>query len=734
MASPGHGGGTSYLPAAARSSQASAVSNEFSARLAQRVLSSLQVLNSSLSEVRRTIARVDASSSLPPEASTPQRGGALAPPAAAFGAALTSAAPALSADSSAAATSAPSPAGRALLRLLSPSGLSEADNGDEASELSALAAAVGLSEEALREARGRQLSRAASASSLDPSPSTARISSRAPTPPPVGWHSRGASPASGGARGKSSSHSPHAHVHFTQGAEEPSGNDALVVEEIISPPLQGGAGRDLDAAAGLEEEEGLQGEKEEEEEEEEETHGAPTQQGEEEGGQPAATLPLDALPPAYLAQLLLDPCWDSPQVSNDPCIPQPQALEYEFTFCPFEDPELDLGAFNAIPVDTQAVTMEAFLASQKKARQKKVKQESAGGAAAVGGKTGEEEEEEEAEGEEEGEDEEEEEEGEEGEEGEGEFSPELRTVFEAALAVRGRGASHPSATVATVLEETHIVRSWIWEASHWPSMSVASDTPLAGAQGPPAEEQLGGRGGSGVAAAGADAALSTPSSANPFFHQAFLLPIVYHPGKTGVDYERDFKAGPGTIIAGRYEVRDCKGNAAFSTAWECVDLSSGEMVCLKVVKNNKDYLDQSLDEIKLLQYLNAHADRAVEGGCDALSVLRLKGFFYYKEHLFLVTELLKENLFDFYTYLSNSNMDNYFTIPRLQFIARQVLTALSFIHSHGILHCDLKPENILLKSYSRAEVKVRCSDLSSFSLCPPSHLPASPLPIFTTGD
>jgi serine/threonine protein kinase len=36
-----------------------------------------------------------------------------------------------------------------------------------------------------------------------------------------------------------------------------------------------------------------------------------------------------------------------------------------------------------------------------------------------------------------------------------------------------------------------------------------------------------------------------------------------------------------------------------------------------------------------------------------------------------------------------------------------VLTALSFIHSHGILHCDLKPENILLKSYSRAEVKVR---------------------------
>jgi hypothetical protein len=38
-----------------------------------------------------------------------------------------------------------------------------------------------------------------------------------------------------------------------------------------------------------------------------------------------------------------------------------------------------------------------------------------------------------------------------------------------------------------------------------------------------------------------------------------------------------------------------------------VDLASGELVCLKVVKNNKDYLDQSLDEIKLLQYLNFYA-------------------------------------------------------------------------------------------------------------------------------
>ena len=189
--------------------------------------------------------------------------------------------------------------------------------------------------------------------------------------------------------------------------------------------------------------------------------------------------------------------------------------------------------------------------------------------------------------------------------------------------------------------------------------------------------------------------------------QAFLLPIVYQAGRTGLEMEREFSAAPGSVIAGRYRVSDCRGSAAFSNAWECTDLSSGESVCLKVIKNNKDYLDQSLDEIKLLQYVKAHAEG--RGGCDAVGVLKLLGFFYHKEHLFLVTELLKENLFDFASYLSSQQppAPPYFNLPRLQHIARQVLTTLDFIHSVGILHCDLKPENILIKSYSRADVKVR---------------------------
>jgi hypothetical protein len=55
----------------------------------------------------------------------------------------------------------------------------------------------------------------------------------------------------------------------------------------------------------------------------------------------------------------------------------------------------------------------------------------------------------------------------------------------------------------------------------------------------------------------------------------------------------------------------------------------------QVIKNNKEYFDQSLDEIKLLQYINSRGDP------EEKHVLRLIDYFYHKEHLFIVSELLR---------------------------------------------------------------------------------------------
>ena len=76
-------------------------------------------------------------------------------------------------------------------------------------------------------------------------------------------------------------------------------------------------------------------------------------------------------------------------------------------------------------------------------------------------------------------------------------------------------------------------------------------------------------------------------------------------------------------------------------------------------------------------------------------------YFYFKEHLFLVTELLRDNLYEFYQYNLESGDEVYFNLQRLKSVAKQILVALEYIHKLGMIHCDLKPENILIKSYSR---------------------------------
>ncbi|KAL8545284.1 hypothetical protein ACS0TY_005459 [Phlomoides rotata] len=182
--------------------------------------------------------------------------------------------------------------------------------------------------------------------------------------------------------------------------------------------------------------------------------------------------------------------------------------------------------------------------------------------------------------------------------------------------------------------------------------------------------------------------------------ETFDLKIVHRKNRTGFEEDKNFHVVLNSVVAGRYHVTEYLGSAAFSKAIQAHDLHTGMDVCVKIIKNNKDFFDQSLDEIKLLKYVNRH-DPA-----DKYHILRLYDYFYYREHLLIVCELLKANLYEFHKFNRESGGEVYFTMPRLQSITIQCLEALQFLHSLGLIHCDLKPENILVKSYSRCEVKV----------------------------
>ena len=187
----------------------------------------------------------------------------------------------------------------------------------------------------------------------------------------------------------------------------------------------------------------------------------------------------------------------------------------------------------------------------------------------------------------------------------------------------------------------------------------------------------------------------------------FNLPIIFKSHVTGFEPTKDLVLESGNVVAGQYLVEGELGSAAFSTAYKCVDLSSEgngpdghEEVCLKVIKNTKDFFDQSLDEIKILELLRQ------TGMCEEKNLVEMKTFFYHREHLVIVTELLRQNLFEFGKFIVDSDEEPYFTMTRLCYITRQILISMDFIHKLGLVHSDIKPENILLSSYSRARVKV----------------------------
>ncbi|POM65551.1 CMGC/DYRK protein Kinase [Phytophthora palmivora] len=109
----------------------------------------------------------------------------------------------------------------------------------------------------------------------------------------------------------------------------------------------------------------------------------------------------------------------------------------------------------------------------------------------------------------------------------------------------------------------------------------------------------------------------------PKDYEVFQLRIIREKNRTGFEPNQDWRPRTGALIGGRYKVEMAIGEAVFSRTYKCIDTNTDQSVCLKIIKNNKEYFDQGVDEIRVLEYIDRNCK------VDERHLVRLLDAFYF---------------------------------------------------------------------------------------------------------
>lgn len=169
------------------------------------------------------------------------------------------------------------------------------------------------------------------------------------------------------------------------------------------------------------------------------------------------------------------------------------------------------------------------------------------------------------------------------------------------------------------------------------------------------------------------------------------------------DHEGYYRIIGGELIGGRYEVRETLGRGVFAAVVRALDSKTGNLVAIKIIRNNETMAKAALKEEAILRKLNEH-----DAG-DTRHVVRLIDSFDHKNHLCLVFENLNSNL---RSVLKKFGRDVGISIRAIRSYTRQMLAALELLRECEIVHADIKPDNILVADDQK---DLKLADLGSAS-------------------
>lgn len=139
----------------------------------------------------------------------------------------------------------------------------------------------------------------------------------------------------------------------------------------------------------------------------------------------------------------------------------------------------------------------------------------------------------------------------------------------------------------------------------------------------------------------------------------------------------------------KYEIKNILGKGSSSVVRRCVEKETGHEYAVKIIDleledGDKETIEmirqETMKEMFILRMCSKHPH-----------IIELHDTFVSSSYIFLVFELCRKGeLFDYLTEVVMLNEN------RTRQIMRQLIEAVTYIHSQNIVHRDLKPENILL--------------------------------------
>lgn len=179
------------------------------------------------------------------------------------------------------------------------------------------------------------------------------------------------------------------------------------------------------------------------------------------------------------------------------------------------------------------------------------------------------------------------------------------------------------------------------------------------------------------------------------------------------DGEGYYMARPGEVIESRYKVLGVVGRGVFSSVLRAKHVDSGELVAVKMIRNNDTMTKAAMREIELLREI---AEKDPDDRCHCV---RLVASTQHRNHAALVFESMAMNLREA---LRKYGKHVGINVAAVKAYARQLFAALRHLRRLGVVHADIKPDNILV-SENNSVVKL-CDFGSAFR----ESDPADPAP------